>query len=217
MNELLKIFDKSPHVTAGLNLLACCIAAAWTRYLAGAPRPAFRLARRGWIMFWIATGAFYLFQTILPGHSFPRIGLYVATGALLAAWDRKREHDRWPAISWLTWCVLAVVSCVTVDAIVAHYKVEDVGAHQLLTAIAIGLWAWRAREVDVQASMVIAGYAIVQLPVHQLLTIAGVDTNVKYDDFVASTYLVYAGLKLVLVPPLCTMLAEKPSPPPTPA
>jgi hypothetical protein len=35
-----------------------------------------------------------------------------------------------------------------VDCIGLQRRGEDFGAHQLLTAATIGLWAWRARKVD---------------------------------------------------------------------
>ncbi|MEO7730667.1 MAG: hypothetical protein ABIY55_06810 [Kofleriaceae bacterium] len=213
MTDLLKLFEGSSRVSAALNLLTCAIACAWTIGLVGERRASFVLARRGWIAFWIATSTHYLVLTLDPLSSAGFAGLYVATACLLACWDPRRRPQMWPSWQWSVGSVVLVIAVVIMDHVHLEGRGgEDRGAHQLLTAFAIGLWAWRAREVDVAGSLTIAGYALIQLPIHQLLRSFDSPPAISYQDFVDRTYIVYATLKVVVLPSLCVMLADKPRP-----
>jgi hypothetical protein len=212
MTDLLKLFDHDPQISAAMNLLACAIAFAWLARLTGERRTGFVLARRGWLLFWIATSVHYLVTTFDPNCTAGYGGFYVATAALLAAWDPSKREAAWPSRRWMIASVALVLAAAIVDRTAPACRGEDFGAHQLLTAVAIGMWAWRAREVDIPSSLTIAGYAIFQLPVHQLLVSVGSVPSMSYPDFVARTYLAYAALKLIVLPSLCTMLADKPRP-----
>lgn len=192
-------------------MLACAISFAWLVGLVGERRSRFALARRGWLGFWIATSVHYLATAFDPRCTAGYLGFYVATAALLAAWDPSRREATWPSWRWIVGSVALVVATIIVDRIGLQRRGEDSGAHQLLTAATIELWAWRAREVDIPSSLTIAGYAIIQLPIHQLLVVTfGSDSSMSYPDFIARTYIVYATLKLVVLPSLCTMFADKP-------
>lgn len=206
MDTLIALFEKSPRASSGLNLIACAIGVAWTLGV----RTDSKLARRGWVWFWVTTGIYYLIETIHPDLRISRVGLYSATVCLLSSFDPARQRAERPRAWWAIVAIFIVAAAVGADGLASIKNYEPSG-HQLLTTIAIGAWAWRAREVDMSGSMIIMAYALVQLPIHQLLVSGGVDPGVSYDDFVRKTFAIYAGLKLALIPAVASMLKGSPS------
>jgi hypothetical protein len=168
MDTLLALFEKSPRAISGLNLIACAIGVAWIVGLSANSK----LSRLGWVGFWVATGAFYLLETVHPDLHAARVGLYASTVCLLCSFDPAgRATDR-PRTWWMVTAIFVVGGAAAADALGSAWGYET-GWHQLLTAIVIGAWAWRARQVDLNGSMVITIYALVQLPVRQVLVSGG--------------------------------------------
>jgi hypothetical protein len=158
---------------------------------------------RHWTVFWVGTGAYWLISVLDPKLYFglASVGLYVGTAALLIG--LLRSQQRWTISNLAVYVVsggLVAVAALTDWALV--WKRHNSGAHQLLCAVVLALWAWRLRLRDETKSLIMLTYAAAQLPLQPILASLGM-THDQYLDFVARTGLLYASLKVTLIPAVC--------------
>lgn len=216
MNDWIKLItDTDPRGVYAVNLLLCVLGALWTAGVARSERES--ISWRGWLGFWIGTGAYYAlvlaaskprtiefrgeieavtFATRLP-ICIEQLGLYFATWALLISYALVTYH------SIQVW--KATVVCSLVVAIAAALDTAVLlpsGVHQALTSIAIGQWAWRLRARDQAKSSTMLLYALAQIPIQPVFASLGMN-NGGYDNFESASYVIYAVLKLSLIPAIC--------------
>jgi hypothetical protein len=235
--DLVKLFASAdPRGGHIINAFLCLLGAMWVAGVK--KTEANKVDRRAWIGFWLATAAYYVTATFAVGREqnlicermclaacglpecgpplpmvaygtrlgppFEQLGLYVATAFLLWA----NERLRWPRRrGWLLPSLLVMGAALSDWAIKHHFGVTATGVHQCLTAVALGIPAWRLRKHDEGKSVTLLTYALVQLPIQPLLDVWGIETS-GYGEFVTSTFLVYAVLKLAVIPVTCFIAAK---------
>jgi len=205
--DVVKLFtDADVRSLYALNALLCLLGWLW---LWGTSRPRREpIAYRGWIVFWAATGAYYCLLLVNTAWPFwvAQTGLYVATVALSIALLNKT--CTWPLSSVVPGAVFVVATTAALDIYLDSRGLYAV-AHQLLTAIVVSGWAWSIRQADSSKSMVLLTYALVQLPVFQLMYFIGVEQGRPFTSYLSVTYTVYAALKLALIPVVCFVVQKR--------
>lgn len=217
MDTFLKLFTSGYPGSFAANLVASLIGLVWTVGAKGRDRN--RVVWRGWVGFWVGTGAFYVLELVLPEATpwwLPYVGLWAATWSLLTAFWQ--TEDRTPSSRRAIFVRVVVLVFVSAAAdIVTKHLTERSGWHQALTCYALLLWAWRLRLADVSKSTTLLAYGIVQLPLEPLFRILSIPHGTGYDDFVASTFAIYAALKVTLIAPIYALVdSTRPSEAPSP-
>lgn len=194
-------------IWAWYNLVLCLTGLAWTLGIGATardPEP-----WRAWVGFWLGTAMFYAVGSVFPSITFwiPGLGLYFATFSLLRGYweptalpDAHRGRRR-------AFCLVAVVIAAGADVALV-FTGHNSGAHQTVTALAIGMWAWRLRSSDDVKSLALLTYAALQLPIQPILIAMG-DNTIDYNGFVRATYGWYASFKLALIPIICFMAKRR--------
>lgn len=221
MDTFLKLLASGYPGSFAANLLASVIGLSWTLGAKGRERNP--IVWRGWVVFWIGTGTFYLFELVMPGSTpwwLPYVALYVATWSLLTTFWRTETPSTASRRAIATRTTVLVVASALADIITERYTHRS-GWHQALTTYALLLWAWRLRLIDVSKSTALLAYGIVQLPMDPVFRVLGIPRNTSYDDFVASTFAIYAVLKVALIAPVYALIdssppADAPAPPSEP-
>jgi len=202
--------DTAYRILAIGNLLLSLLGLAWI--LGSDARRRDIAAWRGWLVFWLGTAAYYVVQAVLHRLHvhlqvwIEQLGLYAATVALLNGYAFSsgpiHEGNR-SLLRALTSGGVVIASIVVVagaavlDVVWVDCRNKPALWHQMLICFAILPWAWRLRAVQPTRSILMAVYALAQLPFQQVLERA--ITPAQQDIFNLAAFFVYFAGKVPLI------------------
>jgi hypothetical protein len=207
---LLDLFTSTKPEGLGLvvvNLVGSLIVLIWTAGIRKHGRD--ERVWRGWMVFWGTTSLAYLLMIVLRhrGSGFAWFGFYASTASLLVTYGLS---DAVPA-GWHRYAVRAGIGTVLASAIADEILIShgrEPGWHQTLAGAAMFLWAWKLRRRDSGKSVVLIVYALAQFPIQPFFLAVGLGPSQSYPEFVAATFLLYALLKLGLIPSIYALIEK---------
>jgi hypothetical protein len=127
----------------------------------------------------------------------PWLGLYPGTLGLLIAfvYSEPTMARRGPRLTVASALLVAIAAGVDIH-LARTYRIGNF--HQVLTAFAIGIWAWRLRDNHFVSSIIVATYGAVQLPFQSMMNSLIVSDSAR-TAFLNTTKLSYVMLKLPLL------------------
>ena len=181
---LIKSVNSNSNVLTISNLVISIIGLIWI-YGINATHNKHR--KYTWLVFWGATAAFYLLKIKITDADklgwIPYIALDVSFLALLIGVVLDLGFA---GIRRNSFIILAFVIAIGARLIDIHIK--DSGGvmyvHQLVITLALLLWAWRHSLEDVNQSLVVVVYALIQFPFQQMVLKFGILPNNSFISLV---------------------------------